>query len=137
MHLRLVREQGPVEPVEGGAAPVDPREDECLLCYLHRTLEELGCDTTLRWARRYRDLVAPRATALEGRLASAGGFCDCEVFLNGWQLAREHCVRDVHTDELSAPDRLPGCEGARRGSTQPCRLWVRQRRRWEHPISTT
>jgi hypothetical protein len=33
---------------------------------------------TLRFARDCRDLSASRGTALEGRLASMGGFCDCE-----------------------------------------------------------
>lgn len=53
---------------------------------------------------RYRDLTAPAATALEDGLGRAGGFCDCEVSLNGWQLARRRLVRDVRTDELEAPE---------------------------------
>ena len=121
---------------------VDPREGECLLCFLARTLHEVGCDTSLRWARRYRDLRAPRATALEQRLADVGGFCDCEVFLNGYvrasRLDRWGRWRDEDDDNeddgasgtlLDDPER-PTCLGARRGSTKPCALWARQPRRW-------
>ena len=39
-----------------------PRAGECLVCYVARMLDEFGCDTTLRFARNYRDQVAPRAT---------------------------------------------------------------------------
>ena len=43
----------------------------------------VGCDTMLRWARRWRHLVRPRAAGLERRLEARGGFCDCEIFGNG------------------------------------------------------
>ena len=64
-----------------------PHARECLVCYVLRMLNEFGCDTTLRFARGYRDLRAPRATALETRLGNMGGFCDCEIFLNGMRRA--------------------------------------------------
>ena len=44
------------------------REGECLLCYVYRMLE-FGC-TGFRWAGRYRDVRAPRATGLERRLGT-------------------------------------------------------------------
>lgn len=119
------------------AALTEPREGECLLCYVYRMLE-FGC-TGLRWSRRYRDERAPRATSLEHRLGQKGGYCDCEIFLNGYELAPEHwlppedavgrggtCVEDPS----SYPDPLPDCRGVRRGSTQGCALWVRLRRGW-------
>lgn len=114
-------------------ALTDPHEGECLLCYVHRMLEH-GC-TGLRWAARYRDLRAPRATALERRLGQKGGFCDCEIFLNGYELAPEHWTpaRDYEEGGVSyyvepqPPDPLPACRGVRAGSTQGCTLWVRQR----------
>ena len=68
-------------------ALTEPHEGECLLCYVHRMLE-YGC-TGLRWAVRYRDMRAPRATALERRLGEKGGYCDCEIFLNGYEPAPE------------------------------------------------
>jgi hypothetical protein len=43
-----------------------PRAGECLHCYVYRMLE-FGC-TGPRWAKRYRDLKAPRVTALDRRL---------------------------------------------------------------------
>jgi len=63
-----------------------PKPRECLHCYVYRMLE-FGC-TGLRWAKRYRDLRAPRATALDRRLMSKGAVCDCEIFMNGWSLGR-------------------------------------------------
>jgi hypothetical protein len=100
-----------------------PHPGECLACFVARMLEEFGCDCTLRFARHYRDLRAPRASALERKLGSAGGFCDCEIFLNGLRRADRSWE-----DDLSGPPSLAPCRGVRRGSTQPCGLWVR--RRW-------
>ncbi|GAB3715198.1 DUF2695 domain-containing protein [Mariniluteicoccus flavus] len=99
-----------------------PRERECFACYTARMLGEFGCNHELRWALRYRDTRAPRATALERRLSSRGAFCDCEVFLNDIGV-RAGVVRP---DE---PDRIPPCPGVRRGSTTPCDHWGR-RVRW-------
>lgn len=99
----------------------DPHEGECLFCYVHRMLE-FGClPDRLTWARRWRDLRAPRATGLERRLEARGGFCDCEIFMNGWR------PRDLLFDEHGEPVYpavMPRCRGVRRGSTQPCLLWV-------------
>jgi len=105
----------------------EPADDECLLCFVVRMLDEFGCDTTLRFATRYRDLRAPRATALEARLGRMGGFCDCEIFLNGMILADRFLEYD-ETGERMAPQQLPACGGVRRGSTKGCANWVRQRR---------
>lgn len=109
-----------------------PHERECLLCYVFRMLEH-GC-TGLRWARHYRDLMAPRATALEERLGRVGGFCDCEVFWNGFQLAPQHWLPErervedgvIHVPEATYPETMPHCRGVRRASTRGCALWVRQ-----------
>lgn len=60
-------------------ALTDPRTDECPLCYVERMLGAFGCDSTLRWTRRWRDRFRPRATALERRLRVAGVSCDCRV----------------------------------------------------------
>jgi hypothetical protein len=99
----------------------DPYEGECLFCYVFRMLE-YGCPADrLTWARRWRDLRAPRATSLERRLAARGGFCDCEIFLNGWE------PRDLGVDDNgdeAYPQVMPPCRGVRRGSTQHCSLWV-------------
>jgi hypothetical protein len=45
---------------------------ECVYCYVARMLDEFGCNERLRWAVRFRDLTAPRATALESRLGDMG-----------------------------------------------------------------
>ncbi|MFT3799555.1 DUF2695 domain-containing protein [Microbacterium sp.] len=87
-----------------------PRPRECLPCYLDRVLCDARCDHTLRLTGLYRDAVAPKATALEERMQSRGGFCDCEVLMNVYE---------------SKSDHVYPCLGVRRGSTQPCGLWHR------------
>jgi hypothetical protein len=116
------------------SALTDPRDGECLLCYVYRMLEH-GC-TGLRWALRYRDLRAPRATALEGRLGQKGGYCDCEIFMNAYQPVHELWTPGREYDEggmtywvdPEPPEQLPPCRGVRAGSTKGCTLWVRQYR---------
>jgi hypothetical protein len=106
-----------------------PKPGECLHCYVYRMLE-FGC-TGLRWATRYCDLKAPKATALGERLMSKGAGCDCEIFMNGWSLRRTYQVWAPETDEYDYPEELPACKGVRAGSIQPCGLWtVQDRRRW-------
>jgi hypothetical protein len=89
----------------------DPREHECLRCYLVRMLDAFGCDNTHRWTIRWRDLRAPRATALLDRLAYQGGCCcDCEVIFN------------VYPDYPEDGGILPCAGVTRAGSIQPCKL---------------
>ena len=85
-----------------------PRAGECLVCYVARMLDEFGCDTTLRFARNYRDQMAPRATKLERRLGDMGGFCDCEIFLNGMRLAPHLRTYDANGEEVPGEGR-PAC----------------------------
>ena len=52
-----------------------PGPDECLTCYVYRMLVDHGCDNTLRFARRFRDLRSPTATGstdLVARLLGCG-----------------------------------------------------------------
>lgn len=62
-----------------GEALTEPRADECPLCYVERMLEAFGCDSTLRWARRWRMRLRPQAAGFEQRLAGAGVRCDCRL----------------------------------------------------------
>jgi hypothetical protein len=120
-------------------AVTDPKLRECLCCYVNRMLELGGCDNTLRWAKRYRDLRVPTAVALERRLGDIGGFCDCELFLNGYDLHERLYIvpPEVVVDEYGSieqedphwPEPLPECSGVRAGSARPCDNWVRLRRR--------
>lgn len=106
------------------------RPGECLLCYVWRMLE-FGC-TDLRWSKHYRDVRAPQATGLERRLARRGGYCDCEIFMNGyrpaerlWTRPEAEIVDGVELIEDAAPPEvMPACEGAAPGSVTPCALWV-------------
>lgn len=107
-----------------------PGPGECVLCFAARMVSEFGCDTTMRWVRRWRDLRVPRATGLVRRLNARGGFCDCEVFMNGWSLREDLLVVDADAGELVDPDELPPCPGVGPRSTQPCAVWVTRRRGW-------
>jgi len=130
----------PVQEAESVLAEVSsgllgPRPGECVLCYVYRMITEFGCDCRLRFAMHYRDVRAPRATGLERRLGQVGGYCDCEVFLNGYEPRPQYWVPEVSDDlteddepEFTWPDPMPDCTGVRAGSTQPCSLWSRQYR---------
>jgi hypothetical protein len=119
-----------------------PRAGECLLCYAYRMMNSQGCDGTLRWAKQWRDLRAPRHTALERRLGSSGGYCDCEIFLNGWTASPvvtrtgpgSETDDDDEEDEYDVedevwPDPMPACRGGRHKSPEPCPLWLPRPRR--------
>jgi Protein of unknown function (DUF2695) len=106
-----------------------PRPGECLLCFVDRMLQSFGCDVTLRWVRRWRDLRLPRASGLERRLGRSGAFCDCEVFLNGWTVRDDLLVPDDSGDGNWPPER-PECAGVGSPSSQPCSTWVPLRRPW-------
>ena len=109
---------------EVSSSLIGPRTGECLLCYVHRMRTDHGCDCRLRFATHYRDVRAPRATALERRLQRVGGFCDCEIFLNVYELLLPLAPGDLDEDEAEAewarPDPMPTCPGVRAGSTRPC-----------------
>lgn len=103
----------PVRAPEGRAESAGA---ECLVCFVMDNVERSGCDNTLRWARAYRDTVAPADQGLERRLEASGGYCDCEILMNAF-------VPASGSDD-DWPDDLPECAGVRRGSTVPCREWV-------------
>jgi Protein of unknown function (DUF2695) len=98
-----------------------PREGECLCCYVDRVLGEIPCDGSLRHALHYRDVVAPRATGLANRLGRMGGYCDCELFMNAYEL------RGADPEDDAAV--VPPCKGGTAGSVQPCGNWT-EARRW-------
>jgi len=98
-----------------------PRGNECLCCYVARMLDQFPCDGSHRHALRFRDLTAPRATAILDRLSQVGGCCcDCELFLNGYRPRTWSPDDDGWTVDSLAP-----CSGVRRGSVRPCANWVR------------
>lgn len=127
-------ETEPVRTAEADLAALSdaatrPRPQECLFCFVDRMLTAFGCDKTLRWVRRWRELRLPRASGLERRLESRGGFCDCEVFLNGWTVRADLLVPDEH-GEGDWPAQRPPCAGVSARSSQPCSTWVPVRRPW-------
>jgi hypothetical protein len=88
----------------------EPRERECLRCFLIRMIHEFGCDGTQRWARRWQAERAPRARALLRRLDQLGGCCDCEVLIN------------VFPGYPEVPAPLPCSGQPQPGSAMPCDL---------------
>jgi hypothetical protein len=106
-----------------------PTKGECLFCFAYRMVTSHGCDNTLRWAKRWRGLRAPRATALERHLGACGGYCDCEIFMNGWTASPAITTTDPETEDEIWPDPMPGCRGVRPRATQPCLLWLQISRR--------
>jgi hypothetical protein len=68
------------------AAPDEPGERECLLCYLGRMLSQYGCDNTKKWTVRWRDRRFPGHDQVLTELEDRGGCCcDCEVIMNVWE----------------------------------------------------
>jgi hypothetical protein len=124
--LRLVTDDGLPGP------PAEPDPYECLACFVDRMTRAHGCSNRLTWATLWRDRCAPRATALERRLETKGGFCDCEVLTNvyartqwlrdQWATVDDELVDDDADDDSDAAP--PACFGVRRGSSQPCAHWV-------------
>lgn len=116
------------------AALTTPLPRECLLCFVWRLVEAFGCNATLRWARHWRDGRAPRATAMEHRLGARGAFCDCQIFLNAWDSRAVVEARSASSTEAptAAAARVApaACPGVRRGSAQPCQLWIRHEAQW-------
>src|SRR3954465_15742124 len=104
-------------------ALTEPEGAECVLCYTARMLAAFGCDHTLRWIRRWRDLRRPKVRGLERRMESRGGFCDCEVFFNGWTLREDLLAADEEGEPVE-PAVRPPCAGIGPKSSQPCANWV-------------
>lgn len=129
-------------------ALVFPRARECLACYIDRQVRAFGCDGTYRFVGYFRDLCAPRATALETRLNAHGARCDDSIYVNCfipvpavWLAYRRALLAGTVTSgawigglrpgeengvtpgEESASCPTPPCLGVRRGSTQPCSVW--------------
>ncbi len=97
-------------------ALTEPDDRECLRCFLLRMISEFGCTGTHRWAIRWRDVRAPLASGLLGRLAELGGGCDCEVLLN------------VFPQYPRTARRLPCAGQPQSGSAVPCDLGMLRRR---------
>ncbi|MCV2489606.1 DUF2695 domain-containing protein [Geodermatophilus sp. YIM 151500] len=129
MDIRTPDDREPRVTAPPTALPA-PAVGECVLCYVDRMLERFGCDTTLRWACRWRDVRLPGATGLERRLGARGGFCDCEIFLNGWGLRPDLQVPGEDGEPIWPAPRPP-CAGVGRRSSQGCANWEPRRRpRW-------
>lgn len=73
-----------VTPSERTASDApEPDPEECLRCYVDRMVAAHGCDTSLRFAKKW---LAGSAVANPRKVLrwfeSNGGCCDCEVLMN-------------------------------------------------------
>lgn len=59
-----------------------PDSDECLVCFLERSLDVVGCDGTLALSEQWRLSRPDPIDWLHRWLENRGGYCDCEVLLN-------------------------------------------------------
>lgn len=108
------------------SALAGPRCNECLVCFLVRAvpmLEPAGFAMT----HLFRQSNAPRATSLGARLEQLGIHGDAQLLQAGvvansayWQVQR--------CPDCGIPMGAPACLGVRKGSTQPCELWMWRRR---------
>ncbi|HEX6235477.1 MAG TPA: DUF2695 domain-containing protein [Jiangellaceae bacterium] len=65
------------------AASERPSPGECLRCYIQRLVTSHGCDTSLRFTRRWlSDSSFANPERLLRWFESSGGYCDCEVLMN-------------------------------------------------------
>ncbi|MGC3954832.1 MAG: DUF2695 domain-containing protein [Propionicimonas sp.] len=110
---------------ELSAGLLGPHRGECLPCYVYRMLQDYECNGQLRFAGYFREVRAPRATALADRLARQGAYCDCELLLNAYAPRPIFLMPDGEqdSDDVVWPVTLPPCRGVRGGSTRPCELW--------------
>lgn len=106
-----------------GREDLDPRRQECVVCYVDRLLRRGDCSGDLDLAAWWGGLRAPRATTLVPRLRALGATCDCEV------LTRLYVSVPALERRTAAPWDAPVCKGVPTGSAQPCRAWLR-RPRW-------
>lgn len=66
-----------------GAATDSPGPDECLRCYVDRMVGTHGCDTSLRFTKKWlADSAVKNPRKLLRWFESNGGYCDCEVLMN-------------------------------------------------------
>lgn len=102
-----------------------PYGNECLVCFLVRmvpVLEPVGFAMTLL----FRDSNAPRATGLGPRLLRLGIHGYVNLLRNG-TVANGFIWVDERCADCNMPLGAPPCMEVRRGSTQPCNLWLWRR----------
>ena len=76
-----------VDQPANSSEPPNPRQGECLFCYLERSVGAYGCrghQGVVKW----RDAQPAPMPGLTTWLERHGGYCDCEVLMNVWN-ARE------------------------------------------------
>ncbi|PYH02346.1 hypothetical protein CVV67_02675 [Arthrobacter stackebrandtii] len=83
-------------------------------------------DTGFAMTRVFQEHNAPRATNLGGRLLQMGIYGDVHLLQSG-VVANGLLREDLRCADCNIPVGAPPCIGVRRGSTQPCRLWIWRR----------
>lgn len=107
------------------SALAGPHCNECLVCFLVRAvpmLEPAGFAMT----RLFRETNAPRATSLGARLEQLGIYGDAQLLQAG-VVANSSIWEVQRCPDCGVPVGAPDCLGVRKGSTQPCELWIWRR----------
>lgn len=102
-----------------------PYRNECLVCFLVRAVPVLEPEG-FAMTQVFRENNAARATGLGTRLQQLGIHGDAHllqwgVVANGGIWMDERCA------DCGMPSSAPPCFEVRKGSTQPCRLWIWRR----------
>ena len=74
------------EPARSSEPPI-PEPEECLFCYLERSVQSYGCRGH-QGVERWREAQPTRMSGLTTWLERHGGYCDCEVLMNVWDRGR-------------------------------------------------
>lgn len=102
-------------------------DEECLLCYTNRMVDEFGCTGRLRFAVRWLEHHRHSRPDVVSDLRADGALCDCSLLLTVWTL-REHLLEwSTVMDCPDWPTVTPPCAGAPPGHA--CSNWRRLTRR--------
>lgn len=102
-----------------------PHDNECLVCFLVRAVPMLEPEG-FAMTRVFRDTNAPRATNLGPRLSQLGVYSDAQLIQAG-VVANASIWEVERCPDCGIPVEAPSCFGVRKGSTQPCGLWIWRR----------
>ncbi|MHA7305581.1 hypothetical protein ACX80E_10095 [Arthrobacter sp. TMN-49] len=98
-----------------------PEPNECLICFLRRTMARL-LPTGFAMTAAFQRHNAPRATHLVKRLMRMDVYSDCQLLQSG-VVVNQAIWAAVCCPDCGIPYAAPDCLEVRRGSTQPCKLW--------------
>jgi hypothetical protein len=70
------------DDVDQPALTLTAEQQTALVAAIDRSLDEHGCDNTLRAAKQWAVSAGVDWSTLQAQLEGNGGYCDCEVLFN-------------------------------------------------------